>query len=161
LYKSKVDEATEGDADAAMWLIKEFRSSIRYNLERLASAEKPSCCEMYFNPELLEYFLGCFSKLSEQKGDGGKRITADIALNLSTKGRGPKATSSTRHKHASWGILVQQERNLTLATLGTHVNGMTALDFAIQKVAQDELVGEDSIRAAYSKWAALLKSQCK
>ena len=105
-----IKKAKEGDTEAAKKLIREFCATVKNNRD---SSGKPHTHALgaeihnhtHFNENLLDYLLESFDLLLSGKGDGGNRITADIALNLSTKGtRGKKASKSTRETQLLRGM---------------------------------------------------------
>lgn len=101
LVNTNIKRAKEGDSEAAKKLIREFCASIENNRDCNGNPHTYAMgSEIHnhtrFNENLLDYLFECFNLLLSGKGDGGIRVTADIALNLSTKGkRGKKASKST------------------------------------------------------------------
>jgi|GEM_PF-6313785 len=163
LYEAKLDSARNGDVEAALWLINDFCATVKNNRDSQGRPHrKPSGIHTQFDERILDYFRECFETLLAGKDDGGKKISADVALNLAGKGkRGRKASASTRQRHLSWGLLVMQEYNANKSSKKNLPVGSSPLDLAIERVAKQENQGIETIRDAYKEWKQLLRSAKK
>lgn len=124
LLKAEITKAKAGDTDSAKALITEFCATVNQNRQRNPDGtykrnedgsriphNKPSGEHTQFDEELLDYLVECFEKIGEIVGETGKqkRVTADVALNLSDFGkRGPKVSPKTRADSLVRGMRVWQ-----------------------------------------------------
>jgi hypothetical protein len=156
-------EARGGDPEAALWLIRELHKAMREVQDSRESLRKLTpYIEMAFDERLVEYFDECFEKLLSVKGDDGKRVSADIALNLAGKGkRGPKTKASTAQRAFDLGMAVSMKYRENQSMKSDGSTGASPLDRAIETVAQEENAGIETVRDAYKKYKAMLRRAIK
>ncbi|WP_342616571.1 hypothetical protein [Rhodoferax sp. GW822-FHT02A01] len=110
---------------------------------------KPSGLHTQFDEELLDYLVECFERIGEYVGDSGsqKRVTADVALNLSSFGkRGPKSSLKTREDSLLRGMRVWER----------HRNSEQSIEDICAELADIENQSQHTLESDYKLFNALL-----
>ena len=166
LIASKITNAKTGNVEAAKDLLTEFIATIENNRRIDSLGEKvphnsPSGIHTQFDEILLDYLAECFAKIGT-KGNDGKYFTADIALNLSAKGkRGRKTSTKTRDE-----LLVRGYRVHKAYRAKTGKNdypayqtrtASSALTDIIEKMAEETNLSVATIARDYAAWRKCVK----
>jgi len=156
LVGARIRAAKEGDVEVARKLLIEFCASVRQNRRGGQLGAEPFARPVNggpyqhtaFDERLLDYLVECFERIGDFEGE--KKVSADVALNLATGGRGRPASKSTRAESLVRGQRVYELSHSTAEAL--------SVEDAIQKVAVDEAKSPETTKKNYQEYLALLRA---
>ena len=163
----KIADARSGDSEAARWLLNEFVETVKQNRGRNGKPLRtPSGIHTQFQEPLLDYLAECLHPIANNlKGNNFKRLTADQALHLATRGkRGAKSSSTTKKKslgrgNDAWVLYKKFSSRKDWPPYQARDPRLNPyLEKAIKQVAQEHKVAKNTVVRDYNVWRNLLKS---
>jgi len=160
-----VEKARAGDVDAAREILGLFAETV----EEVKTFRHPERAWRGQIPwDIAAYLAEAFRAILAGKDGTGRRMTADIALNLSARGkRGPKAKAATRRNSLDRGLEVWNEYksasglgDLPLAdgrNFDPSREKATPIERAIGAIAQKHNLSAETARRDYMEWRKVLE----